>query len=387
MSPNLESLLILGDSHSVIWEGNNVLKRAPLSRFNNVHVHHLGAALAFNLLEGPEDELGKWGREIFSIVEKNINENPKCITAIMLCFGEIDIRTQVIKRAANSKQTIESAVNDIVHRLNRFSEKLFNSFNIPVILWEPVATSGIKAFIYNPDFPAIGTETERNMATVRFARISRSLAEISREKGISIYSFGIAEQLMSFYETKADFFEDGCHLNLKGLEVAVTSLNALCTENQLPPIHKLFEDFQVISNIAKLRNIAHLAKVTLSSTHSLPSVLSRTAHGWCFHTDIESEPHAIIDIGYASLVRQLIVFNRFDSCKERAAPLLIFAGLSTDNLRGLIKVEHTWGNEDIPLVVQIPAEFGPIRFILLKLATTEYLHLGEVQILEDSYLI
>jgi hypothetical protein len=230
-------LLVFGDSHSIIWEGNNVSGRPNQSKFPNVKVFHLGPALAFNLTNHT-DGLGKWGEQIFSFMDTTESLNA---TAIMLCFGEIDVRTQVVKRTLDSQLTTQDVVTNIVKHLNSFAEKLFNLTKVPILLWEPVSTS--KEISLDSDFPTIGGEIERNIATIMFSDISREFCERSRTNGMQIYSFGIANQLMNSYETKPEFFEDGCHLNNNGLNLGIESLKDLCINNNLPSLHTLFENF------------------------------------------------------------------------------------------------------------------------------------------------
>jgi lysophospholipase L1-like esterase len=375
-------LAIFGDSHSVIWEGNNVQKRSSLSKFPNVKVFHLGPALAYNLMNSENNGLGKWGNDIFSILKKI---NP---TAIMLCFGEIDIRTQIIKRAVYSNQSIQFVVRQVVERLNLFAEKLFILAQVPVLIWEPVASSGTQNFSYNPDFPATGSEIERNYATFMFSKISRELCSKSRINGLSIYSFGILNKLINFYQTKAEFFEDGCHLNASGLMFGIKSLKDLCVDNNLPPLHTLFEDTTVVVDASNRRNIASLAKVTLSSHYvsGISPVLTKTNTGFCFHTLKENKPYALIDLGYAALILELVIFNRFDDCQSRASTLQIFAGLDNNNLIAVFRNDEGWDEYEKPLSVVIPKNFGPIRFIKLQLNSEQFFHLGEVQILENSFL-
>ena len=383
LSQRPSSILVFGDSHSIIWEGKNLSHEAIQSKFSNVKVFHLGPALAFNLINLRNDGLGTWGNQIFSILDARTIPAP---TAIMLCFGEIDIRTQVIKRAADAHVSIESAVRKIVNRLSNFSERLFDLTKIPILLWEPVATSGIKDFTYNVQFPATGSEIERNVATMLFSDISRELCEISRAKGMSIYSFGIAKHLMNFYETKPEFFEDGCHLNTNGLALGVASLQELCSSNKLPPLSMIFEQFNATTGHTHTRNIAAHVQLTLSSEYSSPSALTNANNLWCFHTNKDAIPFAFIDIGYAALIRNLLIFNRFDACQERASTLQIFAGLNQDTLVEVFGSQKTWREYEKPLAIEIPIDFGPIRFIYLRLTISEFFHLGEVQIFEDTFL-
>jgi hypothetical protein len=321
-------LLVFGDSHSVIWEGSDVSKRSLRSQFPNVEVFHLGPALAYNLISESGDGLGKWGLQTIDTVNQIIKDESHNVAAIMLAFGEIDIRTQVVKRAFSSRQPIDSAVEQVISRLHSFATILFSMCRIKVLIWEPVATSGTKHFSYNPRFPAVGTEVERNYATRVFAIKSREYSAASRKRGIEVFSFGVADQLMSFYETRPEYFEDGCHLNLRGLGLAVEGLKQLClSEESLPPLYEIFNNACLISPEIRIRNVAPGAKLTLSSRFATPNVLHRTNRGWCFHTNKEVNPYALIDIGYASLVREVKLFNRFDSCKERCSPLEIFVGL------------------------------------------------------------
>jgi hypothetical protein len=105
---------------------------------------------------------------------------------------------------------------------------LFDKYQINVFIWEPVATSCTHNFVFNPAYPAIGSELERNYSTLRFSLLSREISIKKRKKGFGIFSFGIADELMNFYETNPDFFEDGCHLNKKGLNLAIKSFKNLC---------------------------------------------------------------------------------------------------------------------------------------------------------------
>ena len=85
--------------------------------------------------------------------------------------------------------------------------------------------------------------------------------------------------------------------------------------------------------------------------------------------------------------RLLVIFNRFDTCQERASTLQIFAGLDTNRLSELFGIDKTWREYERTLEIEIPKNFGPIRFIYLKLNISEFFHLGEVQIFENSFLI
>ena len=112
----MQKILIFGDSHSVIWG------KSPFA--SNIEVFPLGPALAFNLIQEQPDTRSKWfdlikikngglsksGKQIFKILSKN-QSLKDC--AVMLCFGEIDIRTQIVKRAIKNHTNIEYEANKI----------------------------------------------------------------------------------------------------------------------------------------------------------------------------------------------------------------------------------------------------------------------------------
>lgn len=63
------SMLVIGDSHSLIWGGNNISEGQKGSKFPHVSTVHLGPALAFNLMKDLNSP-GKWGNRIFRLIEQ-----------------------------------------------------------------------------------------------------------------------------------------------------------------------------------------------------------------------------------------------------------------------------------------------------------------------------
>jgi hypothetical protein len=379
-------LLVFGDSHSVIWEGNNVRNRASKSKFSGVRSIHLGSALAYNLLDSNGDEYGKWGLRIIEEIyaQKSINSK---LVAIMLCFGGIDIRTQVIKRASQSNIKIKDIVRMIVERLHKFAEKLYDLNQIPVIIWEPIPTVSSKTVEFTTLFPIVGAEAERNYATEQFSMISREICKLSQLADKKIYSFGIADKLMSFHETHPEYYEDGCHLNLKGLKLGVENLNKCAEEWGISQLSNFFSEYQDIQNFATLRNIASITSLSLSSEFITPSSISRQKdRGYCFHTKNDVNPRIIIDVGYAAIIKSVVLFNRFDGYFDRCKSLSIMVGVDLKRLYVLHECSGIWGSDGSPLIVQLPNGIGPIKYIVLTLQEQTFFHLGEVQIFEHSYI-
>lgn len=386
MSVDAEKLLVFGDSHSVIWEGSNVLQRRKESRFKGVCVVHLGPALAFNLLDKEGVELGKWGEQIFASVSGHLQQGSK-IAGLMLCFGEIDIRTQVIKRAIATNTSIEACVKTLAERMDAFSAKLYERFGLPVLMWEPVPTSSAKNFTFNPNFPTVGTEVERNYATQCMGRFLKQLSGNRRQDGLRIYSFGVFDELTQFYETKASFFEDGCHLNLDGLDIAIKSLKALCDEHQLD-FMRFFEANPNVLESATSCDVSDHIQVRLSSDMMGAASLSAgDGLGYCFHTEKEDEPYALLDIGYAALMDKLIIRNRLDGYSERAKSMSVYVGNDINSLGRIYASSKEWGSDGTPLVINFEQFPTPVRFILLKLADNEHFHLGSVNALVKRFQV
>ena len=372
--------LVVGDSHSIIWEGNNAVYKQNYSLFENVKVCHLGPALAFNLLNNDLTGLGKWGEKIVEIVQNLIAMNIR-ISGIMLCFGEIDVRTQIVGRTMNGNLSIDESARVVSDRVINFASLLFENFRLPVFIWEPVPTGSEKIFHIDSDFPRIGTEIERNFATCCMSKFLREGANAKRRNNdFKIYSFGIYEQLTNCFETKNEYFEDGCHLNLKGFLVALDSLKALCIEHNLD-IFSSFEPSPNLLDAPFVSNISRNSKISLSSEYCTPSGLSRIpGYGWCFHTNKQKEPSIVIDIGYAAEIFNIVIYNRFDACFDRAKNLSVFVGNDLNKMKLIYENSGVWGVDGKPFALEFEEEMEPVRYVAMRLMDDEYFHLGEVQI-------
>lgn len=386
MSVDNEKLLVFGDSHAVIWEGSNVLARRKESRFKDVSVVHLGPALAFNLLDKDGHHLGKWGEQIVAYMAEQRQQGNK-IAGVMLCLGEIDIRTQVIKRAITLQTSIEAVIQTLAARMDAFSALLSSAFDVPVLIWEPVPTSSTKNFTFNSHYPTVGTEVERNYGTQVMSNLLKQLSARRREAGVPIYSFGAFNELTQFYETKLQFFEDGCHLNLEGLHVAINALRALCTQHNLD-FMKFFDGNHKVLQSASSCDVSDQIKVSLSSDMAGSAKLSTLdGFGYCFHTQKESEPYALLDIGYAALMDKLILRNRLDGYSERAKNMSVYVGNDLTSLGRIYASSKDWGSDGKPLVINFEQFVSPVRFILLKLPDNEHFHLGSVNTLVKRFQV
>ena len=124
-------LLVFGDSHSVIWGGTDVGTKQQYRHVQDVKTFHLGPAFGFNLLDRDTDQPGKWGTQVLTLIDEE-QARGTVISGILLAFGEIDARTQVIRRAIQSGTSIETSAAVIARRICSFAAQLQRRVAAPV---------------------------------------------------------------------------------------------------------------------------------------------------------------------------------------------------------------------------------------------------------------
>ena len=305
------SLIVFGDSHAIIWGGGSVSTGNTASVFGNVQINYLGPALAYNLMDD-SGSLGKWGQKIVghpSLLDKETS-------IVMLSFGEIDCRTQVIKRAIKGGLSIKDACLIIVDRYFRFIDLLRDTTSLPIIIWGPIAT-GSYYNNWDPKFPNIGSEIERNIVTHEF----NNLLSLGVKTRPNVYNIDILNKMINpLGQTNTELQDDGCHLNARGLGLAISAFNEVISKTSIPE-HSYFE----LSNLFSIRkagiyNISRHARiVSVSSDIDNLTRGSLLAEGDSdiFHTKNELGPNVLIDLGHGTFLDRIevIVSNR-DSLKS-----------------------------------------------------------------------
>ena len=375
-----KKILVFGDSHSVIWSGSDILGKKR-NLFKGVDVHHLGPALAYNLLDDTGTIPGKWGEQIIQIISNSLKSD---ISYIILCFGEIDIRTQAIKRAVSADSTILKSAQEIATRITKFACLLEQQFNIPILIWEPVPSSSDLNFSFNPQFPAVGSEIERNVATYEVALKLRSETRRLQKQYKAVYSFGAYEKLTDFHETKIEYFSDGCHLNLAGLKVALTELSALDDKYKLN-VSSFFQTEVFSHNTPKIYEVSRSAQLSLSSKFTDMNSLQKTGRGFCFHTNLEEKPWALVDLGYSMLIESIEISNRIDSEQERASSLIISIGNDPNNMKSIYNFSNQSLLSSDPNFFRLRLSSQPIRYLAFSLNEKNFLHLGWVKIYANKF--
>ena len=127
--------------------------------------------------------------------------------AVLLCFGEVDIRANVIKYCYQKGLSIDECVESIVDRYISFASE--------------IASRGFKVFIYGgygagSDRSSVGSERERNYAA---NCLNTSLSQKSYQNGFVYFSLHDVLFDEERLETDSSFLLDGFHLHHTGMHV------------------------------------------------------------------------------------------------------------------------------------------------------------------------
>ena len=180
----VSSFAAFGDSHVQLFEG-----------YEEINVNHVGASTAYNLAE--EDSSTGGRRKVLNRIARM---DPK-VEAVLLCFGEVDIRANVIKYCYQRGLSIQECVDGIVERYISFARE--------------IASRGFKILIYGgygagSDRNSVGSDRERNFAA---KCLNTSLFARCEEYGFVYFSLHDALLNEESLETDSSFLSDGFHLN------------------------------------------------------------------------------------------------------------------------------------------------------------------------------
>ena len=379
-----KSMLIAGDSHSIIL-GNNIVGTDPtkISRLPGVEVQHLGPALAYTL---PMPSSLNAGAKL----KDYIASKPHAYDALMLVFGEIDARAHLVKQAVWQGISLSQVVADLVDNYFSYIDQLVEQFGLPVFLWGPIGTMPDAIDFYNPDYPTVGREHERNHATVL---VNRALAARC-ESHPMVHFISIYDQLIDAdLRTKPEYYQDGVHLNRKGMHLAYAEIRRRLFQLGFAEFAQRFPEQVYVSDTAALRDVAQDATIVYqSSTHDggqfAPSkVTNPKGLPFIFHTDLEDRPKLVIDLGCVQMVKHLEIHNRRDGHFERANALQIGVSTNRYTFEPVFKnvARRTFGQDGKPLFLSFDKP-GHFRYLQLELEERNYFHLAEVKVWAMSFL-
>ena len=179
-------ILAFGDSHVLYF--SDILE---------VEVNHVGASTAYNLLK---ESSSTGGRN--KIMRRLSRANPS-EDAILLCFGEVDIRANAIKYCYQKGITIEEVINDIAKKYISFAKEL--------------SLSGFQILIFGGygagnDRCAFGSDYERNFAAKILHKHLESMCSKNKFTYFSLHDLLFDETNL---ETDTSFLSDNFHLFYK----------------------------------------------------------------------------------------------------------------------------------------------------------------------------
>ena len=262
----VSSIVAFGDSHVQLFEG-----------CDEVDVNHVGASTAYNLAEENSSTGGR--RQVLSRVGRM---NPMT-EAVLLCFGEVDIRANVIKYCYQNGFSIGECVDGVVDRYMSFASE--------------IASRGFKILVYGgygagSDRVSAGSDRERNYAA---KCLNASLSSKCEENGFIYFSLHDALLDEECLETDSSFLLDGFHL-YNDESTARGQVQVLLFERACKSAQALLEKRkpQSSSNLV-------LGNVGVSSPLHIGS-LDAGGLSWC--VEVDSLESIVFDLG---------AFIRFDS--------------------------------------------------------------------------
>ncbi len=207
-------IYVIGDSHVNFFSGQETMNFVPLEfgisqnhdLLTSFKTFYLGAVLAYSL--NRDNSQNRVKEKVEYLVSHNLL--PKG-AYVLCCFGEIDLRFHVFNQAKLQNVPYQKVVDDILKNYAAFLQKMI-ARGYKMICWGPVASQKDK-WMGNKDFPAMGTELERNQATKYF---NRQLEKICADLGATFVS--IFDDLVDENgKTKEKYFMDPCHLSQRAM--------------------------------------------------------------------------------------------------------------------------------------------------------------------------
>ncbi len=256
LSPNIKPVLVaIGDSHSKFWSGIDSQAKIARGTFPNVDVLHLGPVTAHNINSFGTTTMGKE-----RLIAK-LSRRTRSVDGFIVCMGEIDCRTHIVKAAIKSRMSLDHAVEETVNRYFQFLDWLYKTYAKPLLIWGPTATSPIDVKKSHANFPRIGSAIERNYATLQFNKIARELVETRENFAFaSIFDEMIAPDGLSL----PHFFYDSIHVSRIALGVAVEKAKIALAANNLAHLVEAFDPWAVSESIGFTNVAVGLSPIIVS---------------------------------------------------------------------------------------------------------------------------
>ena len=181
-SSNCKEIIAFGDSHVGIFD--------DIPGFEKVWV---GAATAYNLIKSQSSTKGR--EKIF----KRLESAAPGTSAVLLSFGEVDCRSNILKYCVKSGKSIDEVCADVVSRYFEFVEEIAEG-GFAVVLCGPYGSGS--------DHNNQGNAQERYYASVC---IEERLRLGAKERGIPYFSLHGVMTDAALQKTRLELFDDGLH--------------------------------------------------------------------------------------------------------------------------------------------------------------------------------
>lgn len=209
----LETIVVLGDSHTFFFAGNDHLKTKRLGFcggvINTAHeklaqysVIHLGPSLAYNT--------NKYGTTIRTLEKVDYLLKTGLLRPrdrVLCCFGEIDIRVHVMKHAEQRGGDYQMVIDQVLSNYLEFLLYL-RAKGLQLCCWGPVPQCRV-----NEQHFCRGSQVDRNKATRYFIEQLSILGEKNHFGVVSLFEEMVDENLV----TNEAYLLDGFHLNQKAM--------------------------------------------------------------------------------------------------------------------------------------------------------------------------
>ena len=336
-----QEIIAFGDSHVGVFDG--------IPGFEKVWV---GAATAYNLIK--LDSSTK-GRE--KIFERLQSATPGS-SVVLLCFGEVDCRSHILKHCIKSGRSIDEVCAHVVSRYFEFVGQI-SSRGFAVILCGPYGSGS--------DHNDQGSTQERYYASVCIEKMLRDCAKDRRVPYFSLH--GVLTDAAS-QETRVEFFEDGLHFPghmaedissevkcvvLSRMLEAVNELHVLSIESVSPVVK---ETSLLGKNCSCLLDVFSDDHPTVHRLGSLPNAMARV------EVLSKASNSIVVDL-YACLNVEVLQL----SCSSSSAKDIDIWGLDSNGKRADAVINLDSFFDDQLACVRLNAFFPP-RSMLRYLVVT-----------------
>lgn len=234
-TPTPDVIYCIGDSHVSFFAGEDVIQpgwpERSTDRLPWFRTFHIGPALAYSLARPNTQTRGR--EKVFEILDQAVPAGAR----VLLCFGEIDCRAQVLKQAARHNLPLESIVaNCLDAYFQVVGEVLARGFEVVVYNAVPSRLRTPRKIRPDDDFGAVGSWQERNAAIRCFNAGARQRSQACGVHFLETYP-GLVN---AKGRTVNWFYFDSIHVSQRALPLTLQALRNIfpgASYPQLPMPH------------------------------------------------------------------------------------------------------------------------------------------------------